>query len=81
MSLSMLMTSCAGSCPTPKPPITVVERCMTAPENVPPLGNFPPQNADGTYTISAEYAQEISVFIIYLVDYVMVQYAACGKAG
>mgnify|MGYP001562530170 FL=1 len=80
MSLMMLTNGCAGSCPPPKPPVTVVERCMTPPENVPAIGPFPEQNADGTYTLSEDYAIELATFVYFLIDYIQVQYAKCGVA-
>lgn len=78
MSLTMLTNGCGASCPKPKPPVTVVGRCMTAPENVPPISPFPAQNADGTYTLTEAYVQELTVFVYYLVDYLQVQYEKCG---
>lgn len=78
MLLTPLASGCGASCPKPRPPVTVVERCMTAPENVPPLSPFPPQNADGTYTLTEAYTAELVGFIYYLIDYVQIQYAKCG---
>jgi len=75
------MIGCAGSAQATKPPITVVERCMTPPENVPPIGAFPAQNEDGSYTLTEEYAIELSTFVYFLIEYIQVQYAKCGVAS
>ena len=80
MSWTMLTNGCAASCPKPKPPVTVTERCMTPPEDVPTVSPFPPQNADGTYTLTEAYATELVGFVYYLIDYIQVQYSKCGVA-
>ena len=76
----VLMNGCGASCPAPKPPVvvTVTERCMTPPDAPPPLGPFPAQNADGTYTLTEEYVQELAAYVYFLVGYIVVQYEKCG---